>query len=133
MDRLKDDEWCFACGPQNPHGLRLTGFRCEGENYVVDFTPERHHQGWQGLTHGGIAATLLDEVMTRILYEQGQNAVTAEMTVRYYRPLSTGQSVQARARLGERRGRLIRTEAEIVDRDGHRIASAEGKFMLVKE
>ena len=77
MSRLKDDQWCFACGAENPHGLRLSGFRREGDDYVVEFTPQRHHQGWQGITHGGIAATILDEVMTRILYEQGLEVVTA--------------------------------------------------------
>ena len=132
MTPLKDDRWCFACGPDNPHGLHLQGFRQEGEEYVVDFCPERHHQGWQGLTHGGIVATLLDEMMTRILYEQERNAVTVEMTVRYHRPLVTGASVQARARIREERGRLIRTAAELRDQSGELIASAEGKFLEVK-
>ena len=132
MTPLKDDRWCFACGPDNPHGLHLHGFRLEGEEYVVDFCPARQHQGWQGLTHGGIVATLLDEVMTRLLYEQERNAVTAEMTVRYHRPLTTGASVQARARVQEDRGRLIRTSAELRDQSGELIASAEGKFVLVR-
>jgi uncharacterized protein (TIGR00369 family) len=133
MNRLNDDQWCFACGPQNPHGLRLTGFRQEGEEYVVEFVPERHHQGWQGITHGGIVATLLDEVMTRLLWVEGQDAVTAELTVRYHRPLPTGEQVQARSRRQESRGRLVRTEAEIRDQAGALIASAEAKFMLVKD
>ena len=131
MPRLKDDQWCFACGPDNPHGLRLSGFRREGEDYLVDFTPQRHHQGWQGITHGGIAATVLDEVMTRILYEQGLEVVTAEMTVRYHQPLPTGETVQARARVVESRGRLIRTEAELTGASGQRLASATAKFMKV--
>jgi uncharacterized protein (TIGR00369 family) len=133
MNRLKDDQWCFACGPQNPHGLRLSGFRQEGEEYVVEFVPERHHQGWQGITHGGIVATLLDEVMTRLLWVEGQDAVTAELTVRYHRPLPTGEPVQARSRRQESRGRLVRTAAEVRDQAGALIASAEAKFMLVKD
>jgi uncharacterized protein (TIGR00369 family) len=100
---------------------------------VVDFRPERQHQGWQGIAHGGIVATILDEMMTRLLYEQERNAVTAEMTVRYHRPLVTGESVQARARVQEDRGRLIRTTAELRDQSGELIASAEGKFVIVRD
>lgn len=132
MTPLKDDRWCFACGPENPHGLHLEGFRMEGEEYVVDFCPSRQHQGWQGVTHGGIVATLLDEMMTRILYHQERNAVTAELTVRYHRPLTTGAHVQVRARLEEERGRLLRTSAELRDASGALIASAEGKFMEIR-
>lgn len=131
MSPLKDDRWCFACGPENPHGLRLHDFHQEGDEYVVTFVPQRHHQGWQGITHGGIVATLLDEVMTRMIYDQGRAAVTAEIRVRYHRALPTGEPVQARAREIETRGRLVRTRSQLSDRQGTLIASAEAKFLLV--
>ena len=131
MAEVKDDHWCFACGPENPHGLHLTGFRDEGEYHVVQFTPQRHHQGWQDRAHGGIVATLLDEVMTSLLYAHGEEAVTAELTVRYHQPLLTGQPVEARAHERERRGRLVRVEAELRAADGTLLASGQGKFMLL--
>ena len=131
MAAVKDDRWCFACGPENPHGLHLAGFHDEGEEHVVRFAPARHHQGWQGVTHGGIVATLLDEVMTRLLYSRGQDAVTAELTVRYHHPLPTGVAVEARARETERRGRVVRVEAEVRTEEGTLVASGQGKFMLV--
>ncbi|NLO74078.1 MAG: PaaI family thioesterase [candidate division WS1 bacterium] len=131
MQRLKDDKWCFACGPENPHGLRLSGFHRQGEYYTVEFSPERHHQGWQGITHGGIIATLLDEVMTRILHEEGVNVVTAEITVRYHQPVVTGSPVRARAWVVENRGRLIHTKAELTSVQGESLASAQAKFIKV--
>lgn len=131
MLRVKDDRWCFACGPENPHGLQLSDFHFEGDEYVVNFTPQRHHQGWQGITHGGIVATLLDEVTTRMFSDQGEEAVTAEMTIRYHQPLATGQPVRARVRLIEKRKRLATTEAKLVDSDDRIIASAQIKLMLL--
>ena len=131
MTKVKDDKWCFACGPENPHGLHLNEFRWEGKEYVVEFIPERHHQGWQGMTHGGIVATLLDEVMTRAIWEAGHEAVTAELTVRYHHPLPAGRVVQVRGCVRERRGRLTITEAKVLDAEGKVIASARGKFMQV--
>jgi uncharacterized protein (TIGR00369 family) len=132
MAAVKDDRWCFACGPENPHGLHLTGFHDEGNDHVVQFTPTRQHQGWQERTHGGIVATLLDEVMTRLLYARGEEAVTAELTVRYHQPLPTGAPVEVRAREIERRGRLVRLESELRTSDGTLVASGQGKFMLIR-
>ena len=131
MPAVKDDRWCFACGPRNPHGLHLLDFHDEGEEHVVRFTPERHHQGWQGITHGGIVATLLDEVMTRLLHARGQDAVTAELTIRYHQPLPTGATVEARAHEAERRGKLVRLESEVRTAEGLLVASGQGKFILV--
>ena len=133
MEPVTDDHWCFACGRENPHGLRLQGFRPQGEWLVVDFTPGREHQGWREVTHGGLVATVLDEVMTWLLYRQGLDAVTAELAVRYHHPLPTGHPVQARARETLRRGRLVRAEAQLVEGGGRVLASAEGKFLLVQE
>jgi uncharacterized protein (TIGR00369 family) len=132
MATVKDDRWCFACGPDNPHGLHLTGFHDEGEDHVVQFTAQRHHQGWQDRAHGGIVATLLDEVMTRLLHARGEDAVTAELTVRYHQPLPTGAPVEARAHEAERRGRLVHVESELRTADGTLVASGQGKFVLLK-
>lgn len=132
MSTVKDDRWCFACGPENPHGLHLAGFHDEGPDHVVRFMPQREHQGWQEITHGGIVATLLDEVMTRLLYARGQEAMTAELTVRYHRPLPIGESVEVRAREVERRGRLVRLAGEVRTGSGVLVASGQGKLMLVE-
>lgn len=131
--KLQNDRWCFACGPDNPHGLHLSDFHFQGEKYVFTFTPQRHHQGWAGVTHGGIIATLLDEAMTRMLYELKTIAVTAQMTIRYRRPLPAGQPVIIRAWQTDRRDRLIQCDAELVLPDETVIASARGQLMATSD
>ena len=126
--RLRDDKWCFACGRDNPHGLRLE-FRADGEEYVCDFVPQRHHQGWSGVVHGGIVATLLDETITRMLCDRGSPVVTADLHVRLKRPTPVGQPVQVRARLLERRREIITAAAELLLADGTVTATAEAKLM----
>ncbi len=128
---LTDDHWCFACGSQNPHGLHLADFCFEGDQYICHFTPERHHQGWAGITHGGIVATLLDEIMTRMLWKQGINAATGEITVRYYQPVKTGQLLTVRGHLGYKRGKLIKMEAKLALGDGTVVAAARAKLVQV--
>ena len=51
---------CFVCGVNNPIGLHLD-FWMDGEQVWTDFTPGREHQGYPGVMHGGLVATLLDE------------------------------------------------------------------------
>lgn len=116
--RLDTDDFCFACGQSNPHGLRLTGFRLEGDTYAFDWTPQPHVQGWHQIVHGGIITTVLDEAVTRLLFEQGIPAVTAEITVRFLRPLPVSTPTLVHARKTDQRGRLIRAEASISDPDG---------------
>ncbi|MBI3078225.1 MAG: PaaI family thioesterase, partial [Deltaproteobacteria bacterium] len=55
---LRDNGGCFACGQENAYGLRLR-FQLEGEDAVrTEFVPGERFQGWQGIVHGGILATL---------------------------------------------------------------------------
>jgi len=129
---LVADNYCFACGPANPKGLHLT-FRFEGDAYVCDFTPAKEYQGWDDIMHGGIVATVLDEVMTRILWEKGISAMTAEMTVRLKKPVPIGRPATARARITEARKRLYLTEAELLLADGSVAATATGKFLVVDQ
>ena len=53
---------CFGCGESNPIGLRLK-YRREGDRLRTEFMPGDDHQGWPGIVHGGIIASLLYEVM----------------------------------------------------------------------
>jgi len=127
---LEYDHRCFACGAHNERGLRLS-FRFEGDEYLCEFEPEPWVQGWVGMTHGGIICTLLDEVMNRLVFERGGWAVTAELNVRFRRPVPTGTRVVVRSRLRGRRKRLYEAEAEVVLPDGEIAASATGKFLEV--
>lgn len=113
--QVKADTYCFGCGQDNPHGLRLKDFRTRDGIYEVDFTPAQHHQGWQDVVHGGIIATAVDEAMTRMLWEAGLTAVTAELSVRYRKPLHVGTKVVVRAWKVREASRLIEAAASVSD------------------
>ncbi len=86
---LADDDACFVCGKSNPIGLKLE-FAQEGDEYVTYYTPLKVHQGYFGITHGGIVSTVLDEVMARYCRELGHKAVTGELVIRLRKPARTG-------------------------------------------
>jgi len=57
---------CLVCGRENPQGLHLH-LDVDEETGVVrcEFTPLGTHIGFEGVVHGGILATVLDEAMER--------------------------------------------------------------------
>ena len=50
---------CFGCGQNNEQGLQIKS--CwKDDQCVCVWHPDKRHQGWPGLTCGGIVATLID-------------------------------------------------------------------------
>jgi uncharacterized protein (TIGR00369 family) len=120
---------CFACGSHNPVGLHMQVKR-DGEGAQATVTLDPHRQGWEGVAHGGIVATLLDEIMSWSL--MGDRAFfTAELTVRYRRAVPLGVPLTVRGRRVQARGRLVWAEGEIRSPEGQVLATAAGKFLEV--
>jgi uncharacterized protein (TIGR00369 family) len=124
---------CFVCGEANPHGLHLKS-RIEGEWVVTEHTTREADLGWRHIVHGGIAMTLLDEVMTWAAILASRRAcVAAEMTTRLRKPIHAGQRIRAQGRVTDGKSRLFLTEAQILDVDGTPLATATGKYVPMPE
>jgi uncharacterized protein (TIGR00369 family) len=125
---LQDDHKCFACGMDNPDGLRLTWI-VDGQTMTTFFTPEAKYQGWKGIVHGGILATLLDEAMARLASIVCGDALTAEMTVRYVAPAHVGELLYVKGEIIKESRRLVEMKATIHRKDelGAVVAHATGK------
>lgn len=129
MTEPKVYTWCFACGKDNPIGLKLKFSRSEDECSTV-FIPQKEHQSYDGRMHGGLISTLLDEVMGNYIYlKTGKPAYTAKMEIRFRQPVLIGEKVRAVARPQKSRGRLVQMRAEIIKEDGTIAAEADAKMM----
>jgi uncharacterized protein (TIGR00369 family) len=128
MSPLKDEGRCFACGRANPDGLQLP-IRTTGHGVELDWAVPAKFQGWEEIVHGGIVATILDELCAWAGTDAGENVVTAELVVRWRRPLRVGLPFRGTGRVIERKGRLLIAESRITDADGSVIAEATGKMM----
>ncbi len=125
---MRDAGWCFACGQQNPIGLRLC-FTTEGEGIRAEFTPGPQYQGYEGIVHGGIMAAALDDAMANLFHLRGQEALTARIEVRFRREAPVGQRLIVAARITRERGRMFSAEATLTLADGTRVADATGTFV----
>ncbi len=125
---LIDDHYCFACGKDNKEGLDLEWF-IEGNSCHAIFTPQKKFQGWKGLVHGGILATLLDEAMTRLAWINSGGAMTAEMTVRFIKPALTQDKIYAFGEIVSENRKIVGMRAFLYKetKDGSLIARSTGK------
>jgi len=119
---------CFVCGPNNPIGLKLA-FREENEKYITEFTAGPEHQSYDGIVHGGIVSTVLDEIMAGYIYAKGFNAVTARLEVRYRQSTPIGQPLTVVGWITRERGKLYELAGEIRLADG--TVTADGKATVV--
>src|SRR5690242_3093872 len=95
---LTNRNFCFGCGPDNPQGMRLK-FRIEDGPVVrATFSMAHRYQGPPHGVHGGIIATLVDEAMGKLSRVDKVVALTAELTVRYLRPVPLGRKIMIEAR-----------------------------------
>lgn len=122
------DHHCFACGASNPIGMRLHIELSDGaarSEWVVG----DDYVGWSDKLHGGIIATLLDEVMAWAPSSFDSWAVTAEMSVRYRASASPGERLTASARVARRRRRIYEVVGEVRGPDGRLIAEGRGRYL----
>jgi len=100
-----------------------------GKKIRCEFTPGPEYQGFQGITHGGVITTLLDEAMVKLAFELGISAVTAWMEVRFLAPLMTGEKAYISATITRDEKKLIEATAEACASNGNVIAKAKGKLI----
>jgi acyl-coenzyme A thioesterase PaaI-like protein len=124
------DQYCHACGRQNPTGLQLR-FRRDGEAGVVtSYTPKPEDVGFPGVLHGGILATLMDEAMAWSMYAAERvMGVTAKMEMKYRRQVRLDGELTVRGVITRIRGRRIEVDATILDAEGQRLVESSALFL----
>jgi uncharacterized protein (TIGR00369 family) len=121
---------CFVCGPENGEGLQLRFSVDEAERTIETlWVPREAHHGYTGVVHGGLVATVLDEAVGKLALCLGMPAVTADLSVRFLRPVPTRRPLRVRGRITEVKPRLLVGTAEAVLEDGTLAARAEARLM----
>ncbi len=131
MKEYIDDGHCFVCGPKNPIGLKLD-FSLDGEVMTTKFTPRKEHQGYMNVVHGGIIATLLDEIMIKLAIELDMPAVTAQMEIRLKKPAKVNERLTLSAEILEKTNKHLIATAKAVADNGEVVAESTGKLVRVQ-
>jgi acyl-coenzyme A thioesterase PaaI-like protein len=144
QERFAPHGICFGCGPANAKGLRIRSFETGPEPdapVVCDWTPEPHHQAFEGVVNGGIIGTLMDchgnwtaarHIMRRDGLDAPPTTVTADFHVKLRRPTPSDAPVHLTARAVSSEGPKVKVEIEL--RSGDQVtATCEATFVAVKE
>ncbi len=136
LNDTTDYQRCFVCGQHNPYGLHLV-FRLENNSIVADFQPREEHQGFPGIIHGGIVASVLDEALgrTSILAERPEWTMTGRLEIRYRRYVPYGQLLRVRAFLGMQRRKMLQATGmlTLADDENTILAEAQGAFLALPD
>ncbi len=125
---LADDRHCFGCGEKNPIGLKLR-FTKTDEGVETVYVPDKQHQGYRDLLHGGLMSLVLDEAMVNAVWLAGTPAVSVEFTVRLKHAVKIGEPLRIRAWIVGSHKRLVTTRAEARDASGRIVAESEAKCL----
>jgi uncharacterized protein (TIGR00369 family) len=123
---------CFGCGPDHPIGFRLT-FTRDGDDVVTRMTPSDRYQGPPGIMHGGLLATLADEVGAwACIVMLGKFGFTVSFDARFRQAVRIGKEVEARGRVVKTGTRFVDVRVE-VSQETRPCFEADFRFLLLDE
>lgn len=116
---------CFGCAPDNEWGVKMEFYE-DGDDIVSYWQPDERFQGWHNTLHGGIQATLLDEICGWVIIRKLQTAgVTSRMDTRYKKPVyTTDKRITLRAHITEQRRNIVTVEASLYNEAGEECTHA---------
>jgi acyl-coenzyme A thioesterase PaaI-like protein len=124
---------CFACGSLNTSGLQLD-LHVDGERCWTTIALPQRFQGWDGIAHGGIICSILDEVMAWSLVDHDNWGLTARLSVDFKRPVPLATPIRAEGWITQTRRRLISTSGRLVDpATDTLLATAEATYVAAPE
>ena len=125
---------CFGCGRDNPIGVALP-LEWDGEKVRAIFSLKREYAGFEGVAHGGIVCTILDEAMWwAIAAQERKCTVTADMTVKFHRPVTTQGTYTVEGWVKDKpRSRVFVAAARVVDAKGQVCAQSEARFVALPD
>ena len=115
---------CFGCSPDNSLGLKMS-FIEDGDEIISKWDPENHFQGYHNVLHGGIQATLIDEIASWVVYVKLKvSGVTSKMEVRYLKTMYVDEGeLTIRAKVIGMRRNLADIEVRLFNHTGELCAT----------
>lgn len=122
---------CFGCSPVNPSGLQMKFYTDEATVYSKVTVPG-HLCGWSNLVHGGVLATIMDEIMSwTAIYLLKRIPMTKSIAVDFLKPVYVGRTLQVQGKVLEKTGkREVLMEGRIFNEDDACCARATGTFAV---
>lgn len=121
---------CFGCSPKNAIGLKMRV--CATKNKCVSYlTISDNYCGFEGIAHGGIIATVLDEIAAWTLIVHLNNVgITQNAEITYLRAVKTNELIIAEGSIIERTPSSAISLALLKDTNGNVLAKCKSNWLL---
>ena len=136
MQLQPNSRHCFVCGLENEHGLHLRFYETAEGEVTVETTVPDHFQGYPGIVHGGIVASLVDEALGRVHMGPADNPrfmFTAKINVTYRKPVPTEKPIRIVAKAVKNTRRLATSVCSIYGPEGDLLAEADAMLVNIPE
>lgn len=137
MHKQPNSRHCFVCGVENPLGLKLEFYYDDEGRVTCEYVVGDCYQGYPGVTHGGIVASMIDEVLGRVHMgsdmENPRFMYTAKLTVNYRKPVPTGKTIKLVGESVKSKRRTALSKAEIYGPEGDLLVDAEAILIDVPQ
>lgn len=127
MSRQPNSHHCFVCGLQNLAGLKMVFYDNGADEVTCTYTVPAQYEGYPGIVHGGIVASMLDEAVGRVsmIHDPNHFMMTVKMEIKYRQPVPTETPLTLVGKLVKLRGRLAMATGEVRLPSGEVAAEAE--------
>lgn len=134
-NKLPNSKSCFVCGLYNEDGLKMTFYSIDENTIEAFMTVPEKFAGYPGIAHGGIVASMLDEMITHVFLteDSGRMMFTGKLSIRYRKNTPTEQPLRLVSTKTKDRGRVGEALAKLYGPDGDLLAEAEGMAIAVPE
>lgn len=116
MNRQPNSDMCFVCGRKNPVGLYMHFYDNGADEVRSDYVVDSRYQGYPGVVHGGVLASMLDEAVGRVsmIGDHHRFMVSVKLQVLYRHPVPVETSLRIVGRMERLRGRLGKAHGQII-------------------
>ncbi len=124
---------CMVCGMDNPIGFQAPFYNMEDGSVMTIFRYRTEHQSFPGRVHGGLTATMLDELGLRAIWAKNKSedsfGVTMSLEVKYRKPVPYETDLIGKGIVVKETGKFAVIQSEIFDKTGVLLADAKVTYI----
>ena len=133
VSKQNNSHMCIICGMNNQLGVKAQFYNMEDGSVGGLFTFRAEHQSYPGRVHGGMLATMINELAGRVLWvdRPDQIGVTMDINVKYRKPVPYNEPLKGRGVYVQKLSRAYSAKCSIMNMDGEVLAEGEAKYLIM--
>ena len=133
ISKQNNSHGCLICGMDNKLGVQGRFYNMEDGSVGGLFTFRSEHQSYPGRVHGGMLATMIDELAGRVLWTDRPDkiAVTMDISVKYRKPVPYDVPLKGRGMYVEKLSRAYSAKCYIMDMNNAVLAEGEARYLIM--